>query len=304
MGKKKKATLPKKSRGNLIAKIIVYMIIIFCLIGSVRSFTASGSSIPETEPKQEMKNKEDENAAISIGAQTFAQNFVEEYLEWNTEALQKRNEDLEQYLRSGVAEDAGLRYSGLKSHSTPHKTEVINVEETGDNTSIITIHATHYLITKKDDDKKKTEKKGPYSKYLKVPIITDGKGYLVNDIPTFTSKPKKPEIKEEKEEDRTTYKKADRSSIEKYLPTFFKVYSTGTTEELEFYTDDLTLNPLGGDLVFKEVENFNVYDGKGDSLDIKVNVIFTDKKTEGTILQKYNMNILEKDGRWIIQKLN
>ena len=80
-------------------------------------------------------------------------------------------------------------------------------------------------------------KGGPHEKYFVVPSQTDGKSFVVHQIPYFNSPPEKPNITSDTSIDEKG-KIPDtklQEEITSALNTFFKVYTNGTQEELSYY---------------------------------------------------------------------
>lgn len=304
--KKVKGLAPKTRNWRRFLKISIWVLIVFWTLGSLRGFSVAAklNSQPEIQQSEQTELKE-ENFATSIGAQTFAENFLEEYLSWDKDDYQERAERLAPYLREGVDEQAGLRFDTVTSNSSHKKTELWEVSETGENTSLITFKTTQMVTTVPEDKKVKPKKSGPFEKWIQVPIITDGKSFLVNGVPTLTSKPAEVKIKPLEEpvaEPEVNSKTA--AEIEKFLATFLKQYATGTIEELEFLTSVKSIQPLGEGVEFQEIEKLIVLEKKKESYVVEASGVFLDQHSKTQVLQIYNLEVSEKDGRWQVIKFN
>lgn len=291
---------PKKQRFK---EVLKYLTILAIVLGVAGFFKANSINTPsEAQVKPQVIEKEEDNPAASVGAQTFAKNFVEDYYSWSTDDLNERSEKLAEYLRPGLDENAGIRYDGLTADSSIKEVEIIGITDNGKNQATITFHVSHYLKKKKEDDED-AKKTGPFHKYIEVPVLYEKGGYVVDSIPTFTHEPIQPKLAEKQPDKRSTSNDINRNSVEEFLSTFLKVYASGTAQELEYYTDDLNLHPLSNNMTFKEVETFQAYDAEKGSFDLNVRAIYQDEETKGTILQTYEMNIIKQDNRWIIKSL-
>lgn len=293
-------------------KYLIWTLVIFWTLGSFRGFSLAAKlqSQPQANAtvKQEVKK---ENVAMGDGSKTFGRNFIIEYFKWNKDDYQERVDRLQPYLRKGVDEQAGLRFDSLTGSSSPEKTELWEVSETGTKTADLTFKVIHSITNMKEtkDKKGKITKKpvktGPFEKWIQVPVITDGKSFLINGIPTYTSKPETANIEpfQEKSESNDA-SPATAADIKSFLETFFKNYSTGTNAELEYLSQDQSIQPLGGTIVFKNIENLVITNKKKNNYTVKTDSIFIDKTSQAQLLQQYSLEVSKQAGRWQVLKFN
>ncbi|MFJ7941131.1 conjugal transfer protein [Peribacillus sp. NPDC096622] len=308
----KKDFSPKRINSRKYVKYSIYLLVAFWTVGAIRGYTADDNS---TKPVEITQKATVENFATTIGAENFASKFVNEYFKWNKDDFQEREKRLQPYLREGMDEQAGLRFDTITGNAFLDTSELWKIEETGKDTAEFTFKVTYKVKKTEERDvkngkrtKKVTEEKdnGPYERWIKVPIITDGKSFLINGNPTFTSKPEKAKIKplETKPESAAADQKTA-AEINKFLQTFFKQYSTGTAAELEYLTTDKSIQPLGGTIVFESIEELRILENKKKSSIVEVNAIFTDSNSKVQILQKYTLEVLESsDNKWQVTKFN
>jgi hypothetical protein len=309
--KKPKKVVLKTHTWRKILKITLWSLVVFWTLGSLRGFSlaAKVNSIPDQQQVTPIVEKQ--NFATSIGAQNFARNFIQDYLTWNKDNYQERVDRLKPYLRHGIDEQAGLRFDNLTTHSSYKNSELWQVTEVSENESIITLKANHTITTTvetKDAKGKVTKKEqigGPYEKWIQVPIITDGTAFLVNGLPTFTSKPPAAEIGAiEPKTEQESINAETTAKIKEFLNTFYKQYSTGTLDELEYLTLDENVRPLGGTIIFNQIENLIVLEKKDKGYLIQVDAVFTENNAKAQILQKHVMTVSKENGRWQIIKFN
>jgi Conjugative transposon protein TcpC len=309
---KPKLVTLKTHNWRKILKIILWTLVIFWTLGSLRGFTLAAKvhSLPD---QQQVETKvEKENFAVSVGAQKFAENFLREYFTWNKDNYQERVDRLKPYLRKGIDEQAGLRFDTLTGNSSPEKIESWEVYESGDKTSEITFKVTHTIKTmtetKDEQGNVKQEEKasGPFEKWIIVPVITDGETFLINGIPTFTSKPAEANISPlQSETENASVASEVKKEITEFLNTFYKQYSTGTIAELEYLTTDKTVRPLDSTIVFNQIEELLVIEKKENGYLIKTKANFTENQSKAQLIQNHTMIVSkEKDDRWQIIKFN
>ena len=295
------------------------LVLFLSVVAIVRVGNAGVGAAVQEQPVEDQEQKV--NLAAGVGAQTFAGNFATDYFHWeNTdEAIKERAERLTNYVANGLDEQAGLSFEGMEWNSKLTISQVWNVEETGEDTALITLRVMHELkkvtppdpkeveqakIDKKDPPEAKEEKAGPYEKYFVVPVKTDGQSFAVHEIPYFAAAPKKPDITAEasvNEEGKVNDSELQ-EEVKTFMNTFFKVYTTGTEEELSYYMEDDQVPSMNGVMTFEEVKNIIVKEGHDES-DYKVHatVIFTENQSKAQVIYPYQLNVTKKENRWIVK---
>ena len=306
-----KKLAPKNINHRRYTKWIFWMLLIFLILGSIRAFSATARiNALEKQPEKEQQQEQIVNYATSIGAQNFAKNFISEYFKWNNGDYKERVDRLKPYLREGLDEEAGLKSDTLTGSSWTEKTELLEVSETGKNTALLTFKVSQKvkLMTKTNIKGKVREvekESGPYDKWIQVPVITKGKSFLINGIPTFTSKPLEAKIEPiEPSKAASMVDSKASAEIKEFLKTFYKQYSTGTMAELEYLTSDKDLRPLEGTIIFNQIEDLIILEKKKKSYIVEVNAVFTDKNTKTQLLQKHNLEVSKQNGAWKVIKFN
>jgi hypothetical protein len=299
-----------------------FMMMLFLSVVAIVRVGNAGAGADAQETTSE-PTETNENLAISVGAQTFAENFATDYFMWeNTdEGKKERTERLTPYLAGGLPEHAGLAFEGMEWNSAFTSSQVWKVEETGSDTANITLHVQHELNKTVHPDQKaidqakkekkplpepKEEKNGPFEKYFVVPVKTDGLSYVVYQTPYYVPAPKKPDIaistqskKEEEVRDSVQQEK-----IHSFLNTFFKVYTTGNQDELSYYIEGDAVQSMSGVLTFQEVKDVLIT--KGDSQDqysVYVTVIYVEDQSKAQIVSPYEMNMVKVEDRWLVKSI-
>lgn len=280
----------------------------------------AGSTEEESQPKEEIKEV---NLAAGEGGQTFAENFAVHYFDWeNTDkAKQNRVERLSPFLASGLDEQAGLAFEGMKWSSKLSKSQIWKVEETGEESALVTLRILHGLskVTppdqkavdkakkeKKEPPKAKEDKAGPYEKYFVVPVKTDGQSFVVNKVPYFVSKPTKPVLAADihPNEEGEISDSALQEEVKTFLATFFKVYTTGTPQELSYYVTENNVQSMNGIMTFEEVGRFIIKEGqeKGN-FEIFVSVVFVENQSKAQVVYPYHLIATKEEGRWLVKEI-
>lgn len=320
----KKREYPKTVLRKKVIKGAFWTGFMFVLFLSVVAIIRVGNvGADANEQKSVQKVIKEQNLAVGEGAQSFAENFAAEYFDWqNTdEGKKKRVERLQPYLATGLDEQAGLSFDGMEWNSTLTKSQVWNVEETEEDTALITLRVMHQLKkttppdpkvvekakkNKKEPPKAKVENAGPYEKYFVVPVRTDGQSFVVYKIPYFIAAPKKPDIVASRTVDEadTVIDSVLQHEITSFLHTFFKVYTTGTQEELSYYTKDNPISSMSGIMTFQEVKNLLIK--KGDhqnTYQIFITAVFQENQSKGQVIYPYKLTIVKEDDRWFVKNI-
>lgn len=300
---------PKRHMFGLTVKIFLGLAVLFWTFGAIHAFN-TGNVAAAPIHKQ---HKKPPNFATSVGAQTFAKEFVKQYLTWNKDNEQDHANRLKPYLIDGLDSQAGLIFSNMADDSTANELSVWKVTSTGNNTANIIVKAQQTLTgtveTTATVGKGKNKKKvtqpvpktyGPYTRFISVPIITNGKSFLVNDIPNYVPAPKKPHIQESHNTKATVSNNQVVNSIQSFTNTFFNVYVSGTDAQLSYYTDGLDLKVLGNGFSFNQIQDLKVYKSK-PGYKVDVSVLYEETQSKAQIVQSYEIKVINKNNRWLIQ---
>ncbi|WP_338473306.1 conjugal transfer protein (plasmid) [Niallia sp. XMNu-256] len=265
----------------------------------------------QVEAKQAQPKENMVNFATREGAQSFAQNFAREYFDWQNsdEGKKSRIDRLQTYLAIGLDEQAGLSFEGMEWNSSLSTSQVWNVEATGHDSANITLRVEHILnrtISQDAEDAPSEEKSGPYEKYFVVPIQTDGKSFVVHQIPYFISAPEKPQITSDTSinEDGKLQDTKLQAEIISALNTFFKVYTNGSQEELSYYIKGDYIESMTGVITFKEVKNLIIkQDQSTNQYKVSATVVFQENQSKAEVIYPYELILLKEDNRWFIKSI-
>ncbi|HEF7293028.1 MULTISPECIES: conjugal transfer protein [Bacillaceae] len=265
----------------------------FSLVAVVRAGNHEEVNAKKQPDKVEMEVQQ------LVGAQTFATNFAHEYFSWDSsdDAKKKRAERLKPYLAEKLDEQAGLNFEGVEWNSSPGKIQVWDAKQQGKDQVYITVSVQQNLKKINAEDKTET------TKYFIVPMKTDGKGYVVNEIPYYTNPVEKAKVTEKNDFRETPIMDSVvKRDIQEFLNTFFKVYTTGTNTELEYYTKDKKIKPLQEVVTYQKIKDMRVIQN-GDGYKIVTVVIVQDNQSKAKYEYPFTLWVEKEKGRWTVSKL-
>ncbi|MCQ6281094.1 conjugal transfer protein [Bacillus sp. EB600] len=317
----KKREYPKTVLRKKLIKYAFWTGFVLVLFLSIVAIVRVGNATAKDNSMQQVDQKV--NHAASEGAQSFAQNFASQYFNWqNTdEGRKNRMERLQPYLAKGLNEQAGLVFDGMEWNSRLTKSQVWNVEETGKDTALITLRVQHILKKLPPPDpaavaeaqknnteppKATEESAGPYEKDFVIPIKTDGKSFVVYKIPYFVAPAKKPQITSDSTIDENSKIQDPKlqEEITSSLNTFFKVYTTGTQEELSYYVKGNEIQTMTGIITFKKVKNTVIKAStSSNEYQVYANVIFQENQSKAQVMYPYQLMLVKQDNRWFVKEM-
>ena len=265
----------------------------------------------QAEAKQIQPEEKKVNYAVSEGAQSFAQNFARDYFDWQNsdEGIKTRAERLQPYLATGLDKQAGLSFEGMEWNSSLSASQVWNIEDTSKDTALITLRVEQILnkTTSQDSNEDPSEEKsGPHEKYFVVPIQTDGKSFVVHQIPYFNSPPEKPNITSDTsiDENGKIQDTKLQEEITSALNTFLKVYTNGTQEELSYYMKDEDIQTMTGVITFKEIKSLVIkQDGSTNQYKVNATVVFQENQSKAQVVYPYELTLVKEDNRWFVHSI-
>ncbi|USK31507.1 conjugal transfer protein (plasmid) [Bacillus sp. CMF21] len=298
-----------------------FILVLFLSVVAIeRSGNAGAGAIQHKQDEDVMK---EDNFAAGVGAQSFAENFAVEYFNWENsdDEIKKRAGRLQPFLAKGLDEQAGLTFKGMEWSSELSDSQVWKIEEKSENTALITLRVHHTLkkttppdakaVEQAKKDKKplpkaKEEKSEPFEKYIVIPVKTDGKSYVVHKVPYFVPPAKKPEITSDASisEEGKIQDSQLQDEITSGLTTFFKVYTTGTQEELSYYTKSDEIKAMTGITTFKEVKDAIIKQGNAkNQYRVYVTVIFQENQSKAQLIYPYELVLVKDENRLFVKEM-
>lgn len=306
---KEKVVKPKTYTFRKLGAISFWVLFGFMFLFVFINMFFSSSSAKEKETED---NDKEVNVTTQPEAIQFAKDFSNAYFTWDIEDMDKRSEQLDKYLATGIENTAGLNVTGINWNSVYNSSTLKRVNEITDNKSEIVLKVNVGLIKpsekKKDDDEEKS-----LSKYFVIPIAYDGENLGVYSEPYFSNV--KDEEKTEIDNNHLLkgLKKPDDSkeegNIENFLNTFFTSYAEDSPDKLSYVVEDPDVVGLDNTMDFIEVKKTEVF--QADSADkyiVYTEASFAEPETgedDPLIFESsYYMLIKKQNDRYIVEKMN
>ncbi|MBK8154764.1 MAG: conjugal transfer protein [Streptococcus sp.] len=295
----KKEKTPKKKKERTVAMgkhrkmVLALWLLLFCSLafGLYKNFTAIDEHT--THEKVVVKEK----IVNTSGVENFAIDFAKEYFSWKNdkEAIEKRTENLEQYLtEEGLALSQEMVRVDIPTSSEVQSVKIQKVEKHSEE-FVVSI-----LVNQKVIEGKKTQS---ISSAYQLTIFEDKKGnHIVTSLPTMIAKPGKSNYKAKQLENDSEINAKTSEEITEFLETFFKLYPNASEKELEYYVEKDAIRPINSNLKFVELVN-PIYKKKGEKIQVAIVAKYLDGTSKVTSSFQYNM-LLSKSENWkIIDKL-
>lgn len=286
---------PPKNIGKKIARVLLWGMIIFI---SIRGIVA----IAKPDPLNEVQRKTDtfireqqDRENLGFELQSFAQNFVKEYLSYESGRIDDYSRRVAPYTSTHV------NFSGIqnfKNTATASYVQAYHMEQYDKNQYDIYVLATvEYDVpqpAKEGEDAASGSVKIEKSDtYLKVPVrvLEPGK-YIVEDFPVFTAAPiawsYKPVQFEGSEVD-----KSISTAIEGVLNNFYTAYYQENQTRIDYFLD-----PEADKYLFKGLNGRYKF--------IKINNLkcSEDPQNSNKILSLTELTVEDRNGQQLIQRFN
>ncbi|MBA4493650.1 conjugal transfer protein [Paenactinomyces guangxiensis] len=246
---------------------------------------------------------EKQAAAPALSETAFAEQFVREYLFWTQGKEESRAERLKPFWKPRMDVQGGIDFEKSKWNSYTRNVNVWEVKGRKDQSGIkdVTVFA-ETILTKADDPKEQKR----VDRYLVVPIKKAGATYVVVDFPYFVAPPvatlpKEPE--DQKEEKGTNVDEQVHGQVEQFMKSFWKVYTTGTPQEIAYFQKDNQPTPgLTGIMSFQEMKNLSVYQ-EGKEVRAECDVLLEDLASGAQVINHYRFYLVQDGERWYVVRM-
>lgn len=230
------------------------------------------------------------------GIENFVKNFAKEYYSWenNKESIERRTSKINEYLTKELQElNRDTVRNDIPTSSSVKNVQIWSVNQIKENEFEV-----KYSV-------EQTIKEGEETKYItssyEVVVKIDNIGnMIIIKNPTVSKMPEKLNYEPKKKETDSTIDQKTIKEITEFLNTFFKLYPTATTNELEYYVKGDALKPINGDYIFSELVN-PIFKREGKNIKVSTGVKYIDQQTKMIQISQYKLT-LEKDNNWIIVK--
>lgn len=287
---------PKSMTPKKVAMIVFWGFMVYVGLAATIALARSTPSIDLSD----LKKLNVENPALSSGAESFAHNFAFQYFTWSPDrqSAEDRKKRLDPYLAAAVDRQAGLLINDLVSTSKLSKSQVWSKREISDNQAELTLRVQYITTVGKNAVTQ--------LKYFVVPVVAKDNNFLVYDIPRFVKPPES--ITFATEDTNLLTAESDRDLVRDvgiFLESFFKIYATGTHEEIRYFSRT-EIDGLQSELTFTKLGDFSVHatDSKKPNniytVTAKVTFVAADQ-TKFTY--PYKLRIQKEADRWFVLEL-
>ena len=219
-------------------------------------------------------------------AAVFAARFAHDYLSYDSKDPESRREQLSEYISDSFDPLVGWDGSGrlVAVNSIP-----VDVEVHSEQLGVVTVAV---------------NVSGPRWVYLAVPVGAGGDGLVVADRPALVAAP---EVARTPTDDSLSGIEdpdpALAGRVQPSIESFFKAFASGKDADLAYFLPPgRTLRGLDGAVELDAIESLEVAQGGGER-EAVARVRWLDPLTGGALTQTYRLTLVERDGRWYVDRL-
>lgn len=273
-----------------VLRSIFWVLLVFLVIKSI------ANDVFEKEEEfeiPEIKLEQQQPAAV-------AASFAKEYLTYSVEESMEETKDYRERLYKFAADY--LKFNSLSNVNANSKVEnifVFSVKKITDNQYNVLVKAdVQYSFT---DGKRIFD-----SIYLEIPVNGQDGQYVVEDTPVIIPEPEKADIDYSRFNQGEELYITESNKVKEIMSNFFNTYCTGKPTEIAYYMDDgKPLKGFEGRFAFLYIKEFHVFDLKVDNkYKATAMVALKDTVSSKEFLQNYNIDLVKREGRWYIKKIN
>lgn len=315
--KKGKAAVPKKSRQGLFKKIFwagFFAVLVLSLISLIRSVnldnrlqsvTAELKSqkqavleFPKEEPKGMELNEQ--------GAGLYACGFLTDFYTWGYG--EKKAEEWAARMQTYLAKGLDIGGYDISRLGTASQVTACEVWETtsGINAVEVIVKVT-YILTEQEitetgiADKVTVQEE----RYIAVQLATDGKRFTVKAMPYAVQAPAVLDYTLQAVTDASSMvtEEALKTEITDFMETYFKMSTTATAEELNYYTaPDVENVSMQGLYAFVKLDSVSIYQTK-TGYRVYAQVRLQDSSTKAEVVLKANCELKKEKERFVVEKI-
>ncbi|MTI68082.1 MAG: conjugal transfer protein [Firmicutes bacterium] len=288
--KTKKPKELKKSTFQKVFRKVFWILLIFLVTKSVAGDVFKKEKEMEIP---EIKIEQQKPAAI-------AASFTKEYLTYDIQKSLEQVKDYEKRVKTFSADYIKLPdLTSAKANSEVKNVFVYDIERINeDQYNVFTKADVLYSFPK--GEKKKS------SIYLKVPVGGKDGNFIVEDTPIMLPPPEKINMEYERFNQGEELYITEANKVKEIMENFFTTYCSGKPTEISYYlSNGKPTKGFEGRFTFLNIRDFRVYDLKvNNKFKAIAFVRLRDSISNKEFLQNYSIDLIKKDGRWYVEKLN
>lgn len=290
----------KKTTFQKIGKIILWTLVVFLLLRGIGSVFKPDTATKAQNMINEFKKNEERKEELNFKVSSFAQNFVMEYLTYDSLSNEDYNKRIKDYIPSYL-NSLGMNISG---HSKALYASAINIDWVSDDQVNVDILANvKYKINELGENQESIQREIEEDTYIRVPVGMKDKSFVVEDYPIFISKPSKAALSYKN----ISGKRMDTEeskNVSQMLENFYRAYYEGNIGEIDYYILDSNKKVAGlnGRYKFERLDSTVVLINENEENNYLalVELSVSDINNQ-SIKQRFNLDIVKKDGRYYIK---
>ncbi len=286
-----------------ILRIGFWVLILYTAVSTTLVWAIQLGMIPvPPRPTVTAEQPERKTDSPSLSETAFAEQFVREYLLWTQGMEESRAERLKAFWKPHMDVQGGLDFEKSAWNSYAQNVNVWEIKERPDGSGIkdVTVFA-ETILTSADNPKEQKR----VDRYLVVPIKKAGPSYLVVEVPHFIAPPVAtvPDEPEEEEKKGESVSEEVREQIDKFMKSFWKVYTNGEPQEIAYFRKDSQPQPgLTGILRFVEMKNLSVYQ-EDKEVRAECDVLLEDLASGARVTYHYTFYLAQEGDRWYVERM-
>lgn len=288
----------KSTRISKWIRWVFFLFIGYTCVSTTLAWSSNFGLLQVKKAASEVKQDDSKSRSEEISAHTFAKTFAKEYLFWNAGNEDSRKQRLEPFLAPGLDEQAGFYFKDVQWNSWARMVEVWSVTEREGRLDILVYAETQMSNVKNPKEQKRVDR------WMMVPIKKAGSSYVVVGTPYYVSPPE-PEIKEEEEKKEEKGESVDsdtHDSITSFMESFWKVYTTGTPDEIQYFIKGDRQRGLTGILGYRETVKIVAYK-EDKTYRVECDIRFLDLASGGEVIYPYTLHLKQEGERWYVSNI-
>jgi hypothetical protein len=270
---------------RLVGRVVLWAAILLVFANGIVALVKNFS---QSEPRyiQAAASEDSDLGFPENEAAVFAARFAHDYLSYDSKNPESRREQLSAYINDSFDPLLGWDGSGrlVAVNSIP-----VDVDVDSDQLGVVTVAV---------------NVSGPRWVYLAVPIRAEGDGLAVADRPALVPAPEVAQAPTNGTlsgiEDPDP---ALAGRVQPSIESFFKAFASGKDADLSYFLPPgRTLRGLDGAVELDAIESLDVAQG-GSEREAVARVRWLDPLTGGALTQTYRLTLVERDGRWYVDRL-